>query len=206
MKQRRPSLSGLAVVILALLDEAPMYPYHMQQLICERGIDGVVNVRHRASLYQTIGRLERDGLISVRGTARTENRPERTIYHLTEAGSETLTAWLQEMISQPASEYPQFPAALSFIYLMEPSAAREDLARRADALDAKRQHLARVLDEHADLVPRLFLLELEYLKTVTEAEQAWVRSVIDELDAGRLRWSPASIRAAHPPADEGKDR
>ena len=63
-----------------------MYPYRMQQLIRERGKDEIVNVRHRASLYQTIARLERDGLIEVQGTARTENRPERTLYQLTDEG------------------------------------------------------------------------------------------------------------------------
>ena len=37
--------SPLALVVLALLYEAPMHPYRMQQLIKERGKDEVVNVR-----------------------------------------------------------------------------------------------------------------------------------------------------------------
>ncbi len=179
-----------------------MYPYRMQQLIRERGKDEVVNVRYRASLYQTIARLERDGLVEIQGTARTENRPERTVYQLTDAGREAVHAWLREMLARPASEFPEFPAALSFIYLLEPEAAREELARRADALDAERRRLSGVLDEHADSVPRLFLLELEYLKTAAEAELAWVRRVVDDLGAGRLGWSPAWIRRTVHPSEE----
>ena len=72
MPDRRPTLSPLALVILALLDESPMYPYRMQQLIRDRGKDQIVNVRHRASLYQTIARLERDALIEIQ-----EHRPGR---------------------------------------------------------------------------------------------------------------------------------
>lgn len=205
MSPRHAGLSPLALVVLALLDEAPMYPYRMQQLIRERGKDEIVNVRHRASLYQSIARLERDGLIEVHGTTRAENRPERTLYRLTDAGRETLHAWLRQMLARSASEFPEFPAALSFIYLLEPEVAREALARRADALDAERRRLAAVLEEHADSVPRLFLLEVDYLKTVAEAELAWVRGVAEDVDAGRLTWSPDRIRAAHPSEDTRED-
>ena len=179
-----------------------MYPYRMQHLIRERGMDEVVNVRHRASLYQTIARLERGGLIEVHGTARTEKRPERTVYQLTAPGRGTLHAWLREMLARPASEFPEFPAALSFIYLLNPDAAREELGRRADALDARLRRLAGVLNEHAGAVPRLFLLELEYLKTTTEAELTWVRGVTGDLESGNLTWRPDLIRSGHHSKEE----
>src|SRR5881275_2834817 len=105
--------SPLALAILALLYEAPMHPYRMQQLIKERGKDEVINVRQRASLYQTIDRLLRAQLIAIRETAREEKRPERTIYELTEEGRETVLRWMREMLSTPAREFPEFPAALA---------------------------------------------------------------------------------------------
>ena len=175
-----------------------MYPYHMQQLIRDRGNEQLVNVRHRASLYQTIARLEREGLLKVHGTARAENRPERTLYRLTAAGHHTLHAWMRQMLSTPAAEYPEFPAALSFIYLLEPDAARQELARRADALEAKQRALTAVLDAHADSVPRLFMLESEYQKAMMNAELAWVRRVMGDIAAGRLTWNPDAIRTGHP--------
>ena len=60
-----------------------MHPYRMQQLIKERGKDEVINVRQRASLYQTIERLLRSGLIAIKEVEREEKWPERTIYELT---------------------------------------------------------------------------------------------------------------------------
>lgn len=198
--------SPLALVVLGLLDEAPMYPYRMQQLIRERGKDAVVNVAHRASLYQTIGRLERDGLIEVRATARNENRPERTVYQLTSVGRETVYLWLREMLATPASEFPGFPAAVSFVYLLTPSAARQALSRRAEALDAEQRRLTAVLTEHADSVPRLFLLETEYLEAIVAAELIWVRKVIKDLDAGRLKWSRAWIQRIVRQSAQGENR
>lgn len=197
MKKQTPvTLSPLALIVLALLDESSMYPYRMQQLIRERGKDEIVNVRHRASLYQTIARLEREGLIEVKGTSQAENRPERTLYRITRNGRRTIQACLRGMLARPADEFPEFPAALSFIYLLEPKTAREELARRAEALDARLRRLGGVLDEHSGSVPRLFLLEVEYLRTATEVDLTWVRGIIGDLDAGKLTWSAETIRRA----------
>src|ERR687894_454267 len=57
-----PRRSTLATALLALLVEAPMHPYRMQQVIKERGQDQLVNVAQRNSVYQALDRLVRDGL------------------------------------------------------------------------------------------------------------------------------------------------
>ncbi|MFS8513910.1 MAG: helix-turn-helix transcriptional regulator, partial [Planifilum fulgidum] len=91
--------SPLALAILVLLAEEPMHPYRMQRLIKERGKDLVINVQRRASLYQTIQRLLRNGLIAVKETSREENRPERTVDELTEKGLQTSREWLRDMLA-----------------------------------------------------------------------------------------------------------
>ena len=187
--------SPLAMTILALLYEAPMHPYEMQRLIKERGKDDVVNVRQRASLYQTIDRLLRAELIAVRGTTRAEKRPERTIYELTEHGHETMRTWLRAMLATPAREFPEFPAALASLPLLTPEDATQQLAARADALAAEIARTNRQLTESAAFLPRLFVLESEYLRAVLQAELAWVQSVIADLRAERLTWHEAELRA-----------
>src|SRR3954452_10346103 len=94
MTSGEPRRSNLAMVLLALLMEAPMHPYRMQQMIKERGQDQLVNVAQRNSVYQALDRLVRDGLARPAGTARDPGRPERTEYEITEAGAGTLRRWL----------------------------------------------------------------------------------------------------------------
>src|SRR5579871_6433557 len=122
-----PKRSPIALAILAMLYEAPMHPYRMQRLIKERGKDEVINVAQRASLYQTIQRLDRDGLISARQTIRDEKRPERTVYEITERGRAVVLDWMREIISRPGMEYPEFPAAVSFLPLLAPHDALRQL-------------------------------------------------------------------------------
>jgi DNA-binding PadR family transcriptional regulator len=182
--------SSLAIAILVLLVEKPRHPYRMQQLIKTRGIDRVINVRQRASIYQTIERLKRDGLIVVHSASKHESRPERTVYELTSQGRETSFAWLREMLSSPKQEFLEFPAAISFLALLTPEEARSLLELRTKALANELTQIDAELETHLSFLPRLFLLEQQYLRSSLAAELEWVRSVVDDLRSGCLTWSP----------------
>jgi DNA-binding PadR family transcriptional regulator len=187
MRQTR-QYSSLAVAVLALLYEAPMHPYRMQQLIKERHKDEVIDIRHRTSIYQAIARLERDGLVRVAATTRAEDRPERTVYALTDAGREETVGWIRTVLSSPAREFADFPAALSFVALLTPDDVLRQLRHRLDALDADIAHIDAQVAATGDM-PRLFLLETEYLRATLLAQRAWVRAIVDDLAAGRISWN-----------------
>ena len=183
--------SPLALAVLAMLTEAPMHPYRMQQLIKARGKDEVINVGQRNSLYQTIDRLLRGDLIAIRETERDGAFPERTIYEITEAGRDTGRLWLREQLAQPAREFPAFPAALSFLPLLNPDDVRRQLEIRVGALERELVRIDTARKEaDAIEVPRLFLLEGELVRAQLVAELDWVRTVVADLKTGTLTWSP----------------
>ncbi|MFD9663829.1 PadR family transcriptional regulator [Rhodococcus sp. NPDC059968] len=183
-----PRRSVLAMAVLSMLSEEPMHAYRMQQLIKERHKDEVVNVAQRNSVYQTIERLLRDGLIEVESTERAENRPERTTYRLTGTGVTTLTHWLRGMVAEPAREFPEFPAALAFLPSLDSGDALDALRARITVLEQQLAGLDAGLAESASFLPRLFLVEDEYRRAVLVAELDYVRSLADDVAAGELRW------------------
>ena len=185
--------STLALVLLALLAEEPMHPYRMQQMIKQRGKDKIANVAARNSVYQTIDRLLRAELITIRETSRDERRPERTVYELTDAGWDALRSWTRAMLAAPAREYPEFPAALASLMLLAPEDVHEQLSVRAAALSAEVGQTRAELADFPEL-PRLFRLDEEYLLAVREAELRWVAGVVDALRTGELTWSEEWIR------------
>ena len=191
---RTPRRSPLGLIVLWQLFQGPMHVYRMQKLFEAQGKDRVVNVRSRASLYQTIERLERHGLVDWYATGRAARYPDRVVYEITEAGREVAHRWLREMLHTTEGEYPEFVAALSILFGLAPEDARAELELRADrlqaALDATEEGLAA-----ADTgLPRLFLLEEEYRKTMLEAEISWLRGVTRDLREGRLNWSEEWLR------------
>jgi DNA-binding PadR family transcriptional regulator len=180
-----PRRSTLALLLLALLAEAPMHPYRMLQTIRERGQDQLVNVAQRNSVYQALDRLVRDGLARPAGTARDRGRPERTVYEITDAGAETMQRWLTAMLPAPAREFPEFPAALAFLAALDPETVRELLTRR---IAAQQQRLAAIEEQAPPDLHRLFLIEDEYRAAMLRAELAWLRALVDDLATGRLAW------------------
>ena len=181
-----------------------MHTYRMQKLLEAQGKDRVVNVRARANLYQTIERLLRYELVEVAETVRGEGYPDRVVYAITDEGRAVAREWLREMLRTTDSDYPEFVAAVSILFGLDPDEAREVLEDRADRLVAQLADVKRGLTEAPPGLPRLFLLEEEYRQTMLKAELRWVRGVIDDLRNGELTWSERSLRevaAAFLPAD-----
>jgi DNA-binding PadR family transcriptional regulator len=206
-EKRAVQRSSLGLMVLWQLFAEPMHVYRMQKLFEQQGKDRVVNVRARASLYQTIERLVRHGLVEVRETVRTEGYPDRIIYAITDAGRETAREWLRQMLSETGGEFPDFIAALSILFGLAPDDARQQLELRAEKLAAQLLDTEAQFRDYPDL-PRLFLLEEEYRRAVLEAELSWLRALIDDIAQGRLTWSEEWLRqvfaAFHPP-DQEKD-
>ncbi|ARF56246.1 PadR family transcriptional regulator [Streptomyces gilvosporeus] len=187
--------SPLGLTVLTLLHHRPLHPYGIQQLLKQWGKEQVVNVGQRAGLYRTIERLEAGGLIAVRQTERDQQYPERTVYEVTDEGREVTREWLEQMLAVPKAEFPVFPAALSNMLMLSPDEVAPILERRATRLAAQRADLERQSAEAPAGLPRITLIENEYLLTVLDAEERWLRGVISDLRDGSLTWSREMLAA-----------
>jgi DNA-binding PadR family transcriptional regulator len=188
--------SPLALAILGLLEDGPLHPYGMQQLIRRWGKDEVINVGQRATLYKMINRLCEAGLIKPAGTTRDHSYPERTSYELTEVGRETRQQWMSEVLSTPRSEFPEFPAGLSFLPLLTPESTRELLVTRRDKLVQRLAERDALIAGVGFSLPRATMLETEYLHVLTEAEVRWLDSVIAGLGDGSITWTARELQQA----------
>jgi DNA-binding PadR family transcriptional regulator len=192
--------SPLAMVLLALLAEEPMHAYRMQRLIKSRRKDDVVNVARSNSVYQSIERLLRDGLIEVHEKLAAETGPARIVYALTSDGRDALARWMDAALATPAREFPEFRAVLAVLAITGPDLVRARLEERVRALEAA---LAEADRESAAAqewgLPRVLMLEHEHLVAVTRAELDWVRQVVADLRSGALTWDTQEMLATRPP-------
>ncbi|MBA3869120.1 MAG: PadR family transcriptional regulator [Anaerolineae bacterium] len=177
----------LTLTILALLDEKPCHPYEMQRLIRSRGKDFAIAPTR--SLYHAVDRLVRDEWIEAAETQREGKRPERTVYRITELGREEFHIWLNTLLCKPALEYPLFVAALSFMPHFSVEGAVQALQVRSIELEGRIADSAIKLKAWKQHLPRLLLVEAEYMLAIQKAELEWVRSMIDDIETGRLPWT-----------------
>jgi DNA-binding PadR family transcriptional regulator len=184
-----------SLTVLCLLRIRPMHPYEIQRLIRDYHKDEFLELK-RGSLYHAIERLRSAGLIDPIETFREGRRPERTVYRLTELGEREVVEWLRQLLAKPVADSTQFFAALSFLSVLSPQDAWDQLQVRAGLLEAEVAGLNRVLAEIVPKIGRLYLVEIEYRRALREAELAWVKSLMEDLQAGRLAWDPEVLRQA----------
>jgi len=181
--ERRKVSNLLALSLLTLLMERPMYPYEMATALRERGKDQAIKINW-GSLYTVVQNLEKHGFIEAVEVAREGRQPERTTYQITDAGRAELKDWLRELLSVPEREYTRFEAALGESAVLPPDDLIDLLQQRLDTLDTANAQQRAGLDALAGQIPRLFLIESEYYLALRLAEAEWVRGLLKEFTDG----------------------
>ena len=184
-----PRLSPTATLVLAVLLEQPMHPYEMLVRLRRRRDDRLVRLNPGA-VYHAVDRLERDGLVERAGVDRDGNRPERTVYAITDAGVAAHHDRTRELVRETSPEYPAFPVGLALVHDLPLDDAlallRERRAALAAATDGVREHLDGVV---ARGLPRRYLLDASFQLHQTAAEIAWLDATIADLESGALSWT-----------------
>jgi len=185
--KRKLPRTPLALAVMNLLMERPMHPYEMKLKMKERGHDLVIRLKG-GSIYDTVERLEEGGFITSQAPSREGRRPERTVYAITDSGREEITDWLRELLAQPVNEYPQFAAALAFFAALDKEEVVRLLQVRATMLESQIAETEMGLEHWTKAmgIPRLFLVEAEYVAAMHGAELEWVRNLIRDIQGGTL--------------------
>jgi DNA-binding PadR family transcriptional regulator len=182
-------LTPLGLMVLALLDEGDMHPYEMIRLMRMRRDDRLVTITN-GTVYHTVARLERAGLITEVGVDREGNRPERTTYAATDAGARAAAEWVRREL--PRVDRPaEFRVALAEAHNLDRGEVVELLTMRRSALEAARDALS---DGHRFArhkgVPDQYLLEVDRDEAMLAADLAWLDGLLARLADPDFAWGP----------------
>ncbi|WP_248580385.1 PadR family transcriptional regulator [Nocardioides sp. InS609-2] len=181
---KRPA-NALSLAVLTLLFEKPMHPYEMSTTLRHRSKEESIRLNY-GSLYAVVESLRKKRLVAARETLREGNRPERTVYELTEDGATAMRAWLSEMLRDPSPQFTDFEAALSLIGAIPPDEALALLRLRLKALHIASNQFDGVRAHLPEGFPSLFMVEGEYAEAVRLAEIAFVEKLVGDLENDRL--------------------
>lgn len=165
------------IVVLGLLAEEPMHGYDLLERFRRRSMGFWTEVS-RASVYQVLKRLERDG--SAAGKAQ-EGRegPDRRVFRITKRGRERLAAGVAQMAGELVPFDSAAGVAMGFAHVLPVAVARSaaDARERAvrDLLDATRTELERTTTER-DVGRAVSTAMLQQQVMIAEAELGWLKS------------------------------
>jgi len=185
MAKRRKVSNLLALALLSLLAQQPMYPYEMAQTLRTRGKDRTIRINW-GSLYTVVQNLEKHGFIEAAGINREGRQPERTTYRITERGMAELRDWLRELLSEPDDQPTPFAAALSEGGILPPAEMAELLAQRLARLDKANAAHEAELTVWNERLPRILIIESDYELAMRKAQADWVRGLLREITEGTL--------------------
>lgn len=167
--------------ILGLLDRNG--PMHGHQIRRQARIDRIelwADVKVGA-LYGMLRRLDAEGVISVARTEREGNRPERTVYAITEPGRWELRALRDEVLRDVLLPKDVVDLALQLTGDLPESSLRAALEHRRASLEKERVLWTRTVTE-AD--PYLSLMErftIRHTMIRLDAEIAWHEELLTNL-------------------------
>ena len=201
------SSNPLALAVLALLFERPMHPYEMAATLKQRHKDESIKIRY-GSLYTVIELLVKQGFITAKETSREGKRPQRTIFTLTPSGYDELRAWMQDLLRDPAKEYPHFAAGLSLLPVLSPEEAvalfRHRVLRLSGEASRIKAQLAELAQQNVSVPPEelprqlvgkkfppLFVVEAEYALALIKAELAFVDELVRRIT--EEAWGPLDL-------------
>lgn len=187
MAKRRRVQNLTALGVLSALAFRDMHPYEIAGALRSWNKESDLQIKW-GSFYTVVRNLAKHGLIAPVESVRAGNRPERTVYAITDEGRAELVDWTRELLTEAGRE--SFLAGLSVATMLGPDEVASLLQQRlttiAEAERSTRDELARARD-----VPRVFLLETEYELSLLAAEAGWMRGLLAALADGEEPWVPA---------------
>jgi DNA-binding PadR family transcriptional regulator len=159
-------------VLLGLLASGSKHGYELKAEF-ERLLSGTWTL-NTGQVYLTLGRLERDGLVSCEVVAQ-DTRPDRKVYSLTELGYKEVDRWTFEVVRDPVHLRDELVLKIVLQAVLQSTDATVFIA------DQRRQHLellaelTALRDEPDQPVPTILVIEAGIAHI--EADLRWLETV-----------------------------
>lgn len=179
---------SMGTVLLGILAGGPAHGYDLKRLHDAR----FPSARPLAygQVYSTLARLERDGLVETVETRR-DAGPERTVYAITPAGRDALTAWLDQV--ETPGTYAADELLRKTVSALHAGAGAEGFLRRQrEAHLATMRRLTRELASAAEVGTRI---ALDHALAHLDADLRWMEQTRDRVAPAQQR---ARQRAQQP--------
>lgn len=176
---------SMKLVILGLLLERNMHPYEIKLVMKERAMDQLIKLQ-MGSLYYAVDKLAEEGHIEALETISSSDRPDKTIYRITERGKALFEQLILQQLKKIDQIFHPLYVALAYSLYIDQSKLEKLLEERIRHSEHQVNFAYQVYEEHISVVPRsvLHLMYGRYEHHLTELN--WLRRLHADVAARRL--------------------
>jgi len=186
--------TSLKTFILGVLNQIPkpMSGYELITIANEWHYDHYINATN-ASFYYTLKQLEGEGCIKESGTKQEGNRPEKTIYRLTNKGRKEFQEQMKFFLTEIQEIYYDIDSTMPFITLFGSIIGKNFILNSINKQIEKIRANFKHIDEGKEIVMSHFsyefspfnILPLKHWKLHAEAELKWLetfKEMVESID------------------------
>ncbi|WP_340020971.1 PadR family transcriptional regulator [Paenibacillus sp. FSL K6-1096] len=175
----------MKLVILGLLQERNMHPYEITLVMKDRAMDQVIKMQ-TGSVYYAVDKLAAGGHIEAVEVIHSPDRPDKTIYRITDKGKAFMEQLIIQQIRKNDPMYHPVHIALSLMHMIDQEKVAKLLEERIHKAEHQVNLAYQLYEEHISVVPRsvLHLMYGRYEHCQTELK--WLKRLQADVVARRL--------------------
>lgn len=170
------ALSRNDLLLMGLLIDRPMHGYELSEVLSGPGFGPWVKMG-RTSVYYTLGRLERDELVTKHGE-RHGDKPERSVFSITDEGRKRFFGALEGTLRTPTERISEFDVAIFYSNRLEPDVTRAAIQDRAAILAERINETTDSLSESRESANLAVHLVLEHHLSALNTERAFLEHML----------------------------
>ncbi|RLQ93235.1 PadR family transcriptional regulator [Falsibacillus albus] len=177
---------SMKLTVLGLLMEGEKHPYEVQQIVKNRQMKYYIKMAP-GSLYYAFEKLKDDGFIEVSKVIKDTNRPDKTIYAITDRGVEEFQSQLLKQLGHKEQLAKPIYAALSFANYSEPEKMKEKLKKKIEFTEDYIEKMKLVYHHKKDKEDRAKMYIILGVMMQLKTELIWLKRIEQDLVDGNLQ-------------------
>src|SRR5580698_4705109 len=181
--------------ILGVLQRGDFHPYEIKRRLTQAMIECFTDV-DTGTLYYAVGQLAEKGLVRAVAQEQVARGGMRTVYRITPRGRERFRELLHAQFAADGDLRATLYGPMLFLHLADLKVVAEAMRTQIDRQNARLAEIRKLHRQWAKSLPTGSRHLMQHMAEQCRLDLRWLRTVLADVEAGRIRDTPDLARLA----------
>jgi len=181
--------------ILGVLHRGNFHPYEIKRRLTQAMIECFTDV-DVGTLYYAVRQLAEAGMLAAVAHQRVARGGMRTVYRITPRGRDRFRELLHEQFAAEGDLRETLYGPMLFLHLADPGLVAKALRTQIDRQNARQAELRKLQRQWGTMLPTGSRHLIEHMTEQCRLDLRWLRALLADVEAGRIRDTPDPARLA----------